>query len=309
MDQITHSSIAAHNDGVLNWLRGLADAVTDDGATKRFPRLSSAWERFASLTSGLIAQTGFLPSGSAAGVNQGEISKPFDFVPHPQANGYVIACANPRNPDQDTAVTMAILAAIAGTVDEASKLDYTGKDCLGGGYNRVTVKGVSKVTRVKANNPTFNTLVRELNIKKTGKTFTLADGFIPGMRAKGVPAFPADALKMFGGAGRKSRIIHLVLTLSEGKGKERKFTDVDAMFSSPDGAKAFLRVLKPIVKLAHVQDPETVAAHLEAFALLGVTLRATDDVKAEKTSNKEKQADQITSASPETLELAPAANQ
>jgi hypothetical protein len=69
----------------------------------------------------------------------------------------------------------------------------------------------------------------------------------------------------------------------------------------------FLRIIKPAVKVAHVQDEATQAKHMEAFAALGVTLRLSDDVKAEKAENaKPKPAVTITPASAESLAETPA---
>jgi hypothetical protein len=274
---ITHTGIAQHNDGILDWLRNVVAKAQADGGTLRFPKIASAFERFGTLASGLIAQTGFLPQGTAAGANEAQINRPFDVVPFPQANGYVIACANPRITDQDAAVTVAILAALAVTLDDSSTHDYLGAERLGGGF---TMKK-GRLVKVKGSNKTFGAMLRELNITKEGKTFTLADGTKASMRTAGVPEFPADALKLLGGMARKSRLINMTLTLKNGKGKDAKYTDIVVTFRSPDAAILFVSSFKPAVKLATVQDPAVVAKHAEAFAAVGVSLQTEDSAKAD----------------------------
>jgi hypothetical protein len=288
MNKLNASAIASHNDGVLAWLRDkIATLTTDDKSAPRYPALSGAFERFGQRAAGLIAQTGFLPSGSNAGAKDQDVNKPFDVLPHPQGHGIVYAMANPRIADQDTAVVVAILAALALTTDETSTHDADGKPCQGGGY---TIKKRDAADddaqpRVKSNNKTFGALIRELNIKKEGKVFEMPAGYKTGMRESGVPVFPAEARSLPVPKGRPSGALKFALTV-QGKDKEGKKASVSLDFNMNEGAENVLFFLSALPKTFKVSGitcarDTVVASWSEVYAGRGFSLTMPEAIVEE----------------------------
>jgi len=285
--QITHSAIAAHNDGVLAWVFKVANLFTDDGSTKRYPALSSAVERFSAVAKGLIAQTGFLPTGSAAGIKESEVNKPFAVLPWPQANGFVYAMANPRLTDQDSAVLVAIIGALSTTVDETSTRDHEGNQRPGGGYaeKKKDANPEHAQPAVKTNNKTFNAICKELRIKKEGKTFTLDSAIKAGLRAE-CPAFPAEAATLPTPKGRPSPAFNIPVSFTV-KGADGKKTAKSIMLYAMAGAFDVLAFLTSLPKSVTVGDvtnarEEMVLDNAPLFAERGITLLVKGAAKAGK---------------------------
>ena len=287
--QVTHSAIAAHNDGVLAWLLKVATLKTDDESTFRYPALASAVERFKAIASGIIAQTGFLPSGSAAGVKDSEVNKPFAVLPWPQANGFVYAMANPRLTDQDTAVLVAIIGALSTTVDDTSTRDHEGNSKPGGGYSekKKDAEADHAQPAVKANNKTFNAICKELCIKKEGKIFTLDSAIKAGLRAE-CPAFPAEAATLPTPKGRPSPAFNIPVSFNV-KGADGKKVPASITLYAMASAFEVLAFLTSLPKSITVGDvtnarEEMVLANAHLFAERGITLMVKGAGKVEKKS-------------------------
>lgn len=280
-EQVSHSAIASHNDAVLAWVYKIASFKTDDGATARFPTLNRAVEAFKAITRGMIAQTGFLPTGSNAGAKDADVNKPFDVLPFPQGDGFVYAMANPRLSNQDAAVLVAILAALAQTTDETSIYDMNGKAVVGGGFasKKKDAKDDDAQPRVKANNKTFGALLRELDIKKEGHGYTVESNILSGLRSE-CPPFPTEALALPVPSSRPSGAIKVTLKVT-GKANDGKRVTKDLDLSLNVGPEMVLFFLSALPKAIIAGTltcarPSVVASWSEAYAKAGFTFTSPE---------------------------------
>jgi len=290
----TATAIAAHNDGVLAWLRTLAGLVTEEGSIPRFPALRSAFDRLSAAGFNAIVQTGFLPSGSNAGAKDAEeqVNKPFDVLPAPQAGGTVYGMANPRQSDQDSAVVVAALAALAVTTDDSSTHDWRGQSTKGGGFQLKNIKDGEtgerreSLAKVKTTNGTFLRLIKELSVtvdkpKDKPAVYTLPAVMKDAMRRSGVPAFPAEAVKLPIPKSNAKKAATLWARIRIQVTKDRvKETDMGS--NDPEAFLVVLQSLTKRVKIGYVRcaRESVVDSHSPAFEAAGFRLITPDEYRA-----------------------------
>jgi hypothetical protein len=281
MSNVNASEIAAHNDGVLAWLTYLTTLTTDDGIAKRHPALSSAFESFLRIASGLVAQTGFLSSGTNSGATKGEyeINKPYDVIPFNQSKANVVTVVgNVRHADQDATIATAIIAGLVVTTDSKSTHDWRGQEKQGAGHHRKARKDGS-ITYPKlsiSKSKRFSAMLAEAGIERISKKgepvrYFMSEASKASLRKSGCPVFPAGALSLPLPSGRPSRVFNASLTIKVGK--ETKVLPLQS--GKPETFLLLSKVLKGGSSLSttvEVSDPATVDSWRERYADAGLTL-------------------------------------